>query len=63
MLTLLNTHIHTPFVPAISTVETSCYMERHTFCMECEENIESWLIHDDEDRLPFWSNWKTMCGK
>lgn len=48
--------VHTPHIDSISID----YMreERFTFCEECENNIESFYIDSDGDRLGMWSNWK-----
>jgi hypothetical protein len=32
--------------------------EAFTFCEECEQNIESFYIDYDNDRLSMWSEWK-----
>ena len=44
---------HTPHMESISHVDDT----RYTFCEVCENNIESWYIYDDYDRLPFWTKW------
>ena len=55
-MTSLNTmcKTHIPFVPAISSVND----DQFTFCTECENNIESFYIEHDSDRLSMWSEWK-----
>jgi len=30
----------------------------YTFCENCEQNIESWYMDYDSDRLSGWSSWK-----
>jgi len=30
----------------------------YTFCESCEQNIESWYMDYDSDRLSGWSDWK-----
>ena len=44
---------HTPHMESISIVDDT----RYTFCEVCEQNIDSWYIDDDYDRLPFWTKW------
>ena len=44
---------HTPHKESISIVDDT----RYTFCEVCEQNIDSWYIYDDYDRLPFWTKW------
>ena len=44
---------HTPHMESISLVDDT----RYTFCEVCEQNIDSFYIDDDYDRLPFWSKW------
>jgi hypothetical protein len=48
------THIHTPYMSAISEVSETQY----TFCTECENNIERFYIESDGDRLSMWSEWR-----
>lgn len=45
---------HTPNQKAISFWNDVAY----TFCMECENNIESTWLDFDSDRLSVWSEWK-----
>jgi len=47
---------HTPHIDSISVDYKS--MDRYTFCEECEQNIESFYIDSDGDRLGSWSKWK-----
>lgn len=47
-------HTHTPFESAVSIVDEVAY----TFCVECEQNIESFYIDFDSDRLGRWSKWE-----
>lgn len=57
MTTLTNNAIcvsHKPFKPAVEFHNDVAY----TFCMECENNIESWYMDYDSDRLNGWSEWK-----
>ncbi len=50
------THIHTPHKEAISFDK---YAEtKYTFCEDCEQNIESFYIDSDGDRLSMWSKWE-----
>lgn len=50
------THTHTPHKEAISFDK---YAEtKFTFCESCEQNIESFYIESDGDRLGMWSSWK-----
>ena len=44
---------HTPNKNAISIVEDTKY----TFCENCEENIYSHYI-EDNDLMSYWSSWK-----
>jgi hypothetical protein len=44
---------HTPHLESISLVNDT----RYTFCEVCEQNIDSFYIDDDYDRLPFWTKW------
>ena len=46
-------HTHTPLVSAISTHNEVAY----TICVECDQNIESFYIDFDNDRLGRWSKW------
>jgi hypothetical protein len=46
-------HTHTPLVSAISTHNEIAY----TICVECDQNIESFYIEFDNDRLGRWSKW------
>lgn len=48
------THTHTPNKGAISEYNETLY----TFCEGCEQNIESFYIESDGDRLGFWSDWR-----
>lgn len=45
---------HTPNKIAKSFHNDTCY----TFCEVCEQNIESFYIDFDSDRLSMWSEWK-----
>jgi hypothetical protein len=45
---------HKPNKKAISYHNDVAY----TFCEECENNIESFYIEYDSDRLSMWSDWK-----
>jgi hypothetical protein len=45
---------HTPNKIAQSFHNDVCY----TFCEVCENNIESFYIEHDSDRLSMWSEWK-----
>jgi hypothetical protein len=45
---------HKPNKKAISFWNDVAY----TFCMECENNIESYWMDFDSDRLSMWSDWK-----
>jgi hypothetical protein len=45
---------HTPNKIAQSFHNDACY----TFCEVCENNIESFYIEHDSDRLSMWSEWK-----
>ena len=45
--------VHTPHIESVSFHNDT----RYTFCEVCENNIESWYIDDDYDRLPFWTKW------
>ena len=45
---------HVPNKSAKSFHNDTCY----TFCEECEQNIESWYMDYDSDRLSGWSKWK-----
>ena len=45
---------HKPNKKAISYHNDVAY----TFCKECENNIESFYIEFDSDRLSMWSDWK-----
>ena len=45
---------HTPNKIAQSFHNDVCY----TFCEVCENNIESFYIEHDSDRLSMWSDWK-----
>lgn len=45
---------HKPNKKAMSFHNDTCY----TFCEECENNIESFYIDYDSDRLSMWSDWK-----
>jgi hypothetical protein len=47
-------HTHTPLVSAISTHNEIAY----TICVECDQNIESFYIDFDNDRLGRWSKWE-----
>ena len=47
-------HMHTPLESAISTYKEIAY----TICVECDQNIESFYIDFDEDRLGRWSKWE-----
>lgn len=49
----INNDYHTPHMESISLVEDT----RYTFCEVCENNIDSFYIDDDYDRLPFWTKW------
>lgn len=44
---------HTPNKSAKSFHNDTCY----TFCEMCEQNIESFYIDSDGDRLGMWSKW------
>jgi hypothetical protein len=44
---------HVPNNSAKSFHNDVCY----TFCEECENNIESFYIDAESDRLGRWSNW------
>lgn len=44
---------HTPHMESISFHNET----RYTFCEVCEQNIDSFYIDDDYDRLPFWTKW------
>jgi aspartate carbamoyltransferase regulatory subunit len=44
---------HTPNKIAKSFHNDTCY----TFCEVCEQNIESFYIDSDGDRLGSWSKW------
>jgi hypothetical protein len=57
MTTLTNIHTHTPRKEAISTVYGFGVDVQYTFCEDCEQNIERNYFYDDEDRLPFFTNW------
>ena len=50
----LNGKLHTPHKESVSLHDDT----RYTFCEVCENNIESWYIYDDYDRLPFWTKWE-----
>lgn len=52
------THTHTPHLEAMSTVVDTYSSTQYTFCTECENNIERFYIDDDNDRLPFWGQWR-----
>jgi len=45
---------HTPNKNAKSFHNDTCY----TFCEMCEQNIESFYMDFDSDRLSGWSDWK-----
>ncbi len=45
---------HVPNKIAKSFHNDVCY----TFCEVCENNIESWYMDYDSDRLSMWSDWK-----
>jgi hypothetical protein len=45
---------HTPNKNAKSFHNDTCY----TFCEVCEQNIESWYMDYDSDRLSGWSSWE-----
>ena len=45
---------HTPNKIAKSFHNDTCY----TFCEVCENNIESFYIEYDSDRLSMWSDWE-----
>ena len=45
---------HTPNKKAISFYNDVAY----TFCESCEQNIESYWMDFDSDRLSIWSDWK-----
>jgi hypothetical protein len=45
---------HVPNKSAQSFHNDTCY----TFCEVCENNIESWYMDYDSDRLSGWSDWK-----
>jgi hypothetical protein len=45
---------HTPNKIAQSFHNDVCY----TFCEVCENNIESFYIEHDSDRLSMWSEWE-----
>ena len=45
---------HTPNKIAQSFHNDVCY----TFCEVCENNIESFYIEHDSDRLSMWSEWQ-----
>jgi len=45
---------HVPNKSAKSFHNDTCY----TFCESCEQNIESWYMDYDSDRLSGWSDWK-----
>jgi hypothetical protein len=45
---------HTPNKIAQSFHNDVCY----TFCEVCENNIESFYVEHDSDRLSMWSEWK-----
>ena len=47
--------VHTPHIDSISIDYK--LMDRFTFCEECEQNIESFYIDSDGDRLGSWSKW------
>ena len=53
-LTINKIHTHTPLVSAISIVDEVAY----TLCVECDQNIESFYIDFDNDRLGRWSYWE-----
>jgi hypothetical protein len=42
--------------PKWSAISTSHGIE-YTFCENCEQNIDRFYVHDDYDRLPFWTEW------
>ena len=48
------THTHTPNKGAISEYNET----KFTFCTDCEQNIESFYIESDGDRLGMWSDWR-----
>jgi hypothetical protein len=48
---------HTPNKIAKSFHNDTCY----TFCEVCEQNIESFYIEYDSDRLSMWSEWKVTA--
>lgn len=57
MTTLTNNAIcvsHKPNKKAISFYNDVAY----TFCESCEQNIESYWMDFDSDRLSMWSDWK-----
>jgi hypothetical protein len=49
--------VHTPHVPAISTIfHDSEHADSFTFCEVCENNISQFSFYDD-DRGIVWSKW------
>lgn len=53
MTTLTTKHIHTPHEESISYHNDTAY----TFCEVCEQNIDSFYIDAEPDRLGRWSSW------
>jgi hypothetical protein len=51
------THIHTPHMESLSTVNGMGADVEYTFCETCELNIERVYFYDDNDRLPFYTDW------
>ena len=53
MTTLNKIKLHKPNVQSISTIDD----EQFTFCENCEQNIYSHYI-EDNDLMSYWSSWK-----
>jgi hypothetical protein len=57
MTTLTTTHTHTPHMESVSTTYGMGVDVEYTFCETCEQNIDRVYFYDDNNRLPFYTEW------